>query len=165
MPLALLLTDAGPLDPAASARLRSDLSKLADALSARFPNDGEVRARIVDDDHMAAIHLRHSKIESTTDVLTFDLRDDPTDPAAPLDTDLFACLDEARRQAAPRGHAPERELLLYILHGALHCLGFDDHTDDGFDAMHRAEDELLAAAGIGPLFHAPASSTNPPSPP
>lgn len=158
MPIALLLTDAGPLNHAASVRLRSDLDKLAAALSVRFAGDGEVRARVVDDREMAALHLRHSKIEGTTDVLTFDLRDDPADPSLPLDADVVVCLDEAAREAAARGHAPERELLLYILHGALHCLGFDDHTDQGFDAMHRAEDELLAAAGVGPLFHTPESA-------
>lgn len=159
MPLALLLTDAGPLDHAAAARLRADLVRLSDALSARFPIGGEVRARVVNDDEMAALHLRHSKIEGTTDVLTFDLRDEPD---APLDTDIVVCLDEARREASTRGHSPERELLLYILHGALHCLGFDDHTDEGFVAMHRAEDELLAAAGVGPLFHAPETAPEKP---
>lgn len=150
MPFALLLTDAGPLDQDGAVRLRADLARLSDALSARFPHGGEVRARIVGDDDMAALHARHSGIEGTTDVLTFDLRELP---GAPLDTDIVACLDVARRESAQRGHSPERELLLYILHGALHCLGFDDHTDEGFDAMHAAEDELLAAAGVGPVFH------------
>lgn len=162
MPLALLLIDAGPLDSAGASRLRADLARLSDALSTRFPRDGEVRARIVGDDEMAALHLRHSNIEGTTDVLTFDLRDDLLNIAAPLDTDIVACLDVARREAAERGHSAERELLLYILHGALHCLGFDDHTDEGFDAMHAAEDELLAAAGVGPLFLTP--EKGPPQP-
>lgn len=162
MPLALLLIDAGPLDSAAASRLRADLARLSQALSARFPRDGEVRARIVGDDEMAALHLRHSNIEGTTDVLTFDLRDDPMNLTGPLDTDLVACADVARREAAQRGHSGERELLLYILHGALHCLGFDDHTDEGFDAMHAAEDELLAAVGVGPLFHTP--EKGPPQP-
>ncbi|MBL0921256.1 MAG: rRNA maturation RNase YbeY [Phycisphaerales bacterium] len=152
MPIALILADAGPLDPGAQARLRADLQRLSEALSARFPVGGEVRARIVGDDAMAALHARHSGVEGTTDVLTFDLRDEP---GAALDTDVVTCLDVAAREGAERGHPPERELLLYILHGALHCLGFDDHTDEGFAAMHAAEDELLAAAGVGPLFSPP----------
>jgi len=159
MPLALHLTDAGPLDSAAASRLCADLARLSQVLSARFPREGEVRVRIVNDDEMATLHLRHSKIEGTTDVLTFDLRDDPMNLTAPLDTDLVACVDVARREAAQRGHTAESELLLYILHGALHCLGFDDHTDEGFDAMHAAEDELLAAVGVGPVFHTPEKGT------
>ncbi len=107
---------------------------------------GEVRARIVADEAMAAAHLKYSNIPGTTDVLTFDLRDDDSDA---LDVDLWVCVDEARRQAADRGHTVERELLLYILHGILHCLGYDDHSEEDHRAMHAEEDRILTAIGVG----------------
>ena len=113
---------------------------------------GEVRVRLVADPEMAAAHMKFSKIPGTTDVLTFDLGASSAAGGGALDVDILACVDEARRQAASRGHTPERELLLYILHGALHCLGYDDHDERGYQRMHAEEDRILTAIGIGPIF-------------
>ena len=112
---------------------------------------GEVRVRIVGDSDMAAAHERYSGIPGTTDVLTFDLRDANQAGAAgsggPLDTDIWICADEAQREASARGLTVERELLLYIVHGILHCLGYDDHDEGSHRAMHAEEDRILAAIG------------------
>jgi len=116
---------------------------------------GEVRVRIVGDGEMAAAHERYSGIPGTTDVLTFDLRDDPAAGGA-LDTDILVCIDEARREAGHRGLSVERELLLYIVHGVLHCLGYDDHDEAGHAAMHDEEDRVLEAIGVGRTFASPA---------
>jgi probable rRNA maturation factor len=124
----------------------------ADALSAA----GEVRVRIVDDAAMAAAHERYSNVPGTTDVLTFDLRrcgtGVPPVSSAPLDVDILICADEARRQAAPRGIPLEHELLLYIVHGMLHCLGEDDHDEVAGVRMHQREDRVLTAIGVGPVY-------------
>lgn len=116
---------------------------------------GEVRIRLVRDEEMAALHERHSGITGTTDVLTFDLREDPSDAASPLDVDLVLCVDEAGRQAASRSIPIEHELTLYAIHGILHVLGHDDHDDDASRTMHAREDQILSAAGLGAVFSAP----------
>ncbi len=117
---------------------------------------GSLRAKLIDDTEMATLHLRHSGIAGPTDILTFDLRQTPK---SPLDTDLLIDLDEAARQAVARNHALESELLLYIIHGVLHCLGFDDHDDAQFSQMHALEDQVLAAIGIGPIFSRPGTES------
>lgn len=118
-----------------------------------LPNTGSVRVRVVDDDAMDAEHQRHSGIAGTTDVLTYDFaQDQAPDQRKVLDADLTLCLDEAQRRADERGHAAELELLLYTIHGVLHCLGHDDHEPDQYARMHQKEDELLTAIGVGPLF-------------
>lgn len=142
---------------------------------------GEVRVLIVNDSEMSAAHFEYCEIEGTTDVLTFDLSEvesfedemtevDPNEagvkervpqttgrlalvPLLPtLDVDILVCADEAARQAGLHGHSVAQELLLYILHGTLHCLGHDDHDETAHAAMHAAEDRVLAASGIGPTF-------------
>ena len=114
------------------------------------PADGhEVRVRIVDDAEMTALHDRHAGDPTTTDVLTFDLREGE---AGPLDVDIVVCAGEASRQAAARTRGVETELLLYALHGALHCLGYDDHDDGASARMHAREDEILSRIGVGALF-------------
>jgi probable rRNA maturation factor len=133
---------------------QTGLSDLLRRAGAELDASGEIRLRVVDDAVMADLHRRHSGIPGTTDVLTFDLR--PMG-LGPLDTDIVVCWDEAVRQASARGHSPQRELLLYGLHGILHCMGHDDHDELAYARMHAAEDAVLTAIGVGPVFAKPAT--------
>jgi len=145
----LVFTDpARRLTPEALAFLRRHG---AGALAALRPDgpEGDVRVRLIDDAEMAQLHQRTLGDPTPTDVLTFDLGGDP---AGPLDVDLALGVDAASRQATARGHALERELLLYFIHGVLHCLGHDDHDEAEAAAMHAREDEILRAIGVGPVF-------------
>lgn len=117
---------------------------------------GDVRVRVVGDDEMAQAHWQFSRVRGTTDVLTFDLSEGGAAAGgAPLDVDVLVCIDEAARQAAVRGHAVERELLLYVVHAVLHCLGEDDTTDEAAARMHAREDAVLSAIGVGVVYAAP----------
>lgn len=118
---------------------------------------GEVRVRVIADDEMAKMHEEYAGVAGTTDVLTFDMSIDEGGGVPPLDVDVAVCLDEAQRQASARGHGatPQLELLLYVLHGVLHCLGHDDHEEAPFRAMHDTEDAILTAIGVGPVFARP----------
>lgn len=142
------------------------------AAGKRLRCTGQVRVRVVNDTEMAQAHEEFAGVPGTTDVLTFDLREgDVYDPASVLgpqlslpdqnsgptliDTDIMVCIDEARRQATARGYPFERELLLYVVHGVLHCLGLDDHDEGQFEAMHRLEDSVLESVGVGAVFRVP----------
>ncbi len=130
------------------------LKQLTQRVLALIPNAGSVRVRIVNDADMIDAHMRYCDLDTTTDVLTFDLAyDDEGFDAKVLDTDLIICADEARRQANQRNHSITHELLLYITHGILHCLGYDDHSDEEYARMHAREDQLLTAAGVGAIFN------------
>lgn len=115
---------------------------------------GEVRIRIVNDDEMSTAHQRHLGDPTTTDVITFDLAEGDSANTRRLDVDLLLCADEANRQASELGLPVERELLLYAVHGVLHCIGYDDHTDHDAHAMHALEDQLLESIGVGATYSA-----------
>ena len=144
----------GRLSRTDQAWLSDHLAKIAGYLTFQ----GEVRCRIVSDVEMLSLHTKFSNDPTTTDVLTFDLTEGKAAEHAAvgqtpvLDVDLIICLDEALRQAAIRSHKPRRELLLYCLHGILHCLGHDDHDDEAYELMHKREDEVLLAVGVGQTF-------------
>ena len=87
------------------------------------------------------------------DVLTFPLETDSGGHT--ISGEIVVCVPEARRRARERGIPLEREVLLYALHGMLHLIGYDDRTDAGFAKMHRIEDDILTALGVGPVFRAP----------
>jgi probable rRNA maturation factor len=112
---------------------------------------GRLSLALVDDRRMAELHGRHLGDQNSTDVLTFCARGDD----GAIEADIAVCVDEAARQATERGHSVERELLLYAIHGLLHCAGYDDHDQEGFRAMHEREDMILREIGVGATFGAP----------
>ncbi len=107
--------------------------------------NSEVSVRVVKDTEMSALHVKHSGVEGTTDVLTFD----HGSKEHSLYADIAICVDVAEREAKKRNHALKNELLLYIVHGMLHCCGFDDHEDSSHKLMHAEEDKILSAIGVG----------------
>jgi rRNA maturation RNase YbeY len=54
--------------------------------------------------------------------------------------DILISVPAARRQAAEAGHDPQDEVQLLLLHGVLHCLGYDHEADGG--EMERLERRL-----------------------
>ena len=97
---------------------------------------------------MTRLHSQHSGIDGTTDVLTFDHGSDEQS----IKADIAICVDVAHREATHRGHDLKNELLLYIVHGILHCCGFDDHDELSHQKMHQEEDRILNAIGIGVVW-------------
>lgn len=139
----------GRLKDADLAWLAERGSRALTVLTGSDADKSSVRVVVVGDAEMAVAHERYSGVAGTTDVLTFDLRDEA---AGPLDTDILICLDEAIRCGTERGHPASRELLLYVVHGILHCLGHDDHDPAAYAQMHAREDEVLEAIGVGRTF-------------
>ncbi len=100
----------------------------------------------VDDEHLTQLHAEHLDDRTETDVITFDLGDDGAGPAG----ELYVSVDRARRVAERRGVEVERELTLYVVHGTLHLVGFDDHEDAERARMRAAEALVLDALGFPP---------------
>jgi len=139
--------------------VRDHSAAAARELARRFAIAGEARVLLVDDARMARVHEERSGIAGTTDVLTFDLA---PDDGTLLDADVYVCVDEATRQAHEFGHPVEREVLLYTLHAMLHGIGHDDTDDTSYAEMHRVEDEVLTAIGVGATFDPPRDPANSP---
>jgi probable rRNA maturation factor len=75
--------------------------------------------------------------DKPTDVLSFPGDQNPDGRHL---GDVVISVPTARRQADGFDHGVERELKTLVLHGMLHCLGYDHETDDG--TMERLENEL-----------------------
>lgn len=102
----------------------------------------ELAVVLVDDATLAELHGRFLDDPTPTDVMAFDLGDGDG-PAG----EVYVSVDRARAVAAERGVGLDRELALYLVHGALHLCGHDDHAEDERQAMRRAEAEVLAGLG------------------
>jgi rRNA maturation RNase YbeY len=101
---------------------------------------------LVDDDAIADLHERFMGLPGPTDVLTFDLRDDPDQ--AEIEGEITISVDTARRQARQYRAGQTEELLRYVIHGVLHLSGYDDDTPARRRRMRREENRVLELLGI-----------------
>ena len=148
--------------PRVSIRPRVLTRQLRQVLTWLGTMQGQWSITLVHDPAMRQLHQQVMQDDSTTDVLTFDLRDKPARRrkafgaavarADPLDLDTVISLDEARRRAAELSHAVHDEVLLYAVHSLLHVLGYDDRSPAHARRMHHREDELLVRLGVGPVY-------------
>lgn len=127
------------------------------------PQAASLTVRFVSDREMRRLNRSYRDHDRSTDVLSFpgDLAEATVAPPgfkssaaahlgdarlgdAPLGDahlgDIVIAVPTARRQATSLGHSVERELRVLMLHGLLHCLGYDHETDDG--TMERLERKL-----------------------
>ncbi|MEM9675916.1 MAG: rRNA maturation RNase YbeY, partial [Bacteroidota bacterium] len=76
-----------------------------------------------------------------TDIITFDNRDNSTHP---LESDIFISTERVQENAQILKVDFLNELLRVIVHGVLHLLGFDDHSESSKLQMRNLEDEYVA---------------------
>jgi len=130
-----------------------ELRKLIKAICKRFKlSKATVCIAIVDDAQIRKLNNQFLNSKSITDCLSFDLSDDK-EPQPLKSLELIVNGEMAVREANLRGHSSEAELALYITHGLLHHLGFDDSTENKARKMHDMEDEILQQFGYGLVYN------------
>jgi len=149
----------------------SKLKKLVKVICNRFKlSKAAVSIAIVGDAEIRKLNKRFLNCNSVTDSLSFDLSDDDVDtsvlsnlrvPVKKLKSkvenrklfELVVNAERAVKEAKLRGHSSEAELALYITHGLLHNLGFDDSQQAEAEKMYRTEDEILQQLGFGLVYN------------
>ena len=111
----------------------------------------EISIAIVDDATFRKLNKKFLNSNSTSDCLSFDLSDNTSESQKLLE--LVVNGEMAVKQAKLRGHSSKAELALYITHGLLHHLGFNDSTANNAKKMHNAEDEILQQLGYGLVYN------------
>src|SRR3990172_8848518 len=95
--------------------------------------DKELSVALVDDEQMRELNRRYRGRDRPTDVLAF-----PMDSAdGPLLGDVVISVDTALVQAKLASQALEEEVMVLLLHGILHLLGYD-HTGSKLEARRMA---------------------------
>lgn len=61
---------------------------------------------------------------------------------------IAICVKRAKEQAEEYGHSYNRELHYLLVHGIMHCLGYDHMTDEEKAEMREKEEFILAKLGI-----------------
>ena len=129
------------------------LERLVKAICKRFKLSAvTVSIAIVDNAEMRKVNARFLNRKQASDCLSFDLSDDDA-PKAAKSFELVVNGEKAVEEARLRGHSSEAELALYVTHGLLHNLGFDDSVPKKAKEMHDTEDEILQQFGYGLVYN------------
>jgi probable rRNA maturation factor len=109
----------------------------------------EVSVAVVDDATIWKLNREFLEHDYPTDVLSFLLNHDGANhDGAKLEGEIIVSADTAAREAVEHDWATENELLLYVVHGALHLVGLEDSTPTQKQQMRDREKHVLAQIGI-----------------
>ena len=99
---------------------------------------GAVNIIFCSDNYILDINLRYLHHDYFTDIITFDYSEKNV-----LSGDLFISIDSVRDNAVFYCTDFHDELNRVIVHGLLHLVGYDDHTDEDIKVMRSKEDYYL----------------------
>jgi len=121
-----------------------------------------VEMAVVSAEEIRELNAQTRGIDKVTDVLSYPTLNDIKGKAIvganyPFDIDeegnllvgsIAICTDRAKEQAEEYGHSYERELHYLLVHGIMHCLGYDHLTDEEKAEMREKEEQILGKLGI-----------------
>jgi len=99
---------------------------------------GDVNVIFCSDPYILKINLQYLGHDYYTDIITFDYCDKPV-----ISGDLFISVDSVRENASFYGTEFQEELHRVIVHGILHLIGYDDHTEEDIKMMRYKENYYL----------------------
>jgi probable rRNA maturation factor len=92
-----------------------------------------------------ALNQKFLRRRHSTDVLAFDA--DDRRKADHIAGDIIISTDAALNNSRLYGTTLSKELALYVIHGIIHLLGYDDHRKRDIEEMRKKEQELLTYLG------------------
>ena len=99
---------------------------------------GAVNIIFCSDDYILDINLKYLQHDYFTDIITFDYCEKDV-----LSGDLFNSIDSVRENALYYGTQFADELNRVMVHGLLHLIGYDDHTEEEKAVMRQKENYYL----------------------
>ncbi|MCX5694820.1 MAG: rRNA maturation RNase YbeY [Candidatus Omnitrophica bacterium] len=102
---------------------------------------GWINVCFVNDAQITKFNTKFHNTKSSTDVLAFNLSNKKDGNF--LLADIIVSAQTALRQAHQLKTTPDFELSLYVVHGILHILGFNDHTNAQIKLMRKKEKQYV----------------------
>lgn len=99
---------------------------------------GQISVIFCSDPYLLEINRKYLGHDYYTDIITFDYSESDT-----ISGDLFISVDTVRSNAEYYSADFKDELDRVIVHGVLHLIGYDDHTDEQSAEMRARENHYL----------------------
>ena len=100
---------------------------------------GAINIIFCSDNYILDVNMKYLQHDYFTDIITFDYCEGDR-----LCGDLFISVDSVRENASFYGTEFEEELNRVIVHGVLHLIGYDDHTEEEIAVMRAKENYYLS---------------------
>ena len=99
---------------------------------------GDISIIFCSDNYILDVNHRYLEHDYFTDIITFDYCEGDR-----LSGDLFISVDSVKENSLEYGTEFKDELNRVIVHGILHLIGYDDHTDEDVMTMREKENYYL----------------------
>ena len=104
---------------------------------------GNISIIFCSDNYILDINRKYLEHDYFTDIITFDYCEDDR-----LSGDLFISVDSVRENAIEYKTDFRDELNRVMVHGILHLIGYDDHTDEDIAVMRSKENYYLSLLDV-----------------
>ena len=99
---------------------------------------GNIAIIFCSDGYLLDVNRKYLGHDYYTDIITFDYCEGER-----LSGDLFISVDSVRENAVEYGTEFANELNRVMVHGLLHLIGYDDHTEEDVKTMREKENQYL----------------------
>ena len=100
---------------------------------------GNISIIFCSDNYILDVNQKYLQHDYFTDIITFDYCEGDK-----LSGDLFISVDTVRDNALEYGTEFQDELNRVMVHGLLHLIGYDDHSEDDIKEMRAKENYYLS---------------------
>ena len=100
---------------------------------------GDITIIFCSDNYILDVNQKFLQHDYFTDIITFDYCEGDK-----LSGDLFISIDTVKENALEYGTDFSEELNRVIVHGVLHLIGYDDHSEEDIEQMRRKENYYLS---------------------
>jgi probable rRNA maturation factor len=107
----------------------------------------ELVVRIVDEAEITALNRQYRGKDGPTNVLSFP-SETPPEIGSNLVGDIVICAPVVASESVVQDKLLQAHWAHLVIHGVLHLLGYDHHTDDEARRMESCEVRLLAELGF-----------------
>lgn len=98
---------------------------------------------LVDNAGIIKINKKFLRRDTITDVIAFDLQDGFAPALGGVWGEVVVSTEKALNESKKRRLDFTQEVILYVIHGTLHLLGYDDHTAKDVREMRAKEREAI----------------------
>ncbi|MBR0109341.1 MAG: rRNA maturation RNase YbeY [Bacteroidales bacterium] len=99
---------------------------------------GDINIIFCSDNYILDVNMKYLQHDYFTDIITFDYCEKDI-----LSGDLFISIDSVRENSLFYGTEFPEELNRVMVHGVLHLIGYDDHTEEDIKTMRSKENYYL----------------------
>ena len=84
------------------------------------------------------LNKKYLKHNTETDIITFDYS-----KSKKIQAEMYLCYSTIKRNSKTESQSIENEVVRVIIHGLLHCMGYNDKNDNDIKLMRSKENAFL----------------------